>query len=69
MIQSDSINAQIIQKQSISNGVLSDGFSSLLHQEQNKEENSTQTSKLNIHQQILQNQAYLNKIALGIASF
>jgi len=64
-----SINTFIAQRQYQSNGTLCTGFSSLINQNDNKLDTPKEedTSKdINSQLQFLQNQAYLNKAAMGI---
>ncbi|MEA3353015.1 MAG: hypothetical protein U9Q33_04260 [Campylobacterota bacterium] len=68
-VEVNSINTRIIHRQSLSSGVLSDGFSSLLNQDKkdsSSEQEESRSKNLNTQHEILQNRVYLNKAALGI---
>lgn len=70
IVEDISVNTLIAQKQSQSNSFLGSKFSSFLDQSQdesNSDTNEGSNTSLNMQEQQLQNIAYLNKMALGIA--
>lgn len=67
----NSINTLIVQRQSSQSSLFNGGFSSLLNQEnqkEHKEEKEVTEEETPNHWQSLQNQAYLNKLVLGIVA-